>query len=543
MKLLLAAALAASMTVPDLAAAQAPVVAAPAGKLRGEAANGINSFKGIPYALPPVGRRRWTPPVAMPAWKGERAASDYGPACMQARPRVQSIYSQTYPAMSEDCLSLNIWMPADAKNAPVFFWIHGGALSGGSSRESLYDGAALAKKGVIVVSINYRLGVLGYMAHPELSKESAHDISGNYGLLDQIAALQWVRKNIASFGGDPANVTIAGESAGGLSVMYLMASPRAKGLFAKAIAQSAYMISTPQLRNSPHGDIPAEGVGYYLMGKLGAENIAAMRGIDAEALITAAGAAGYAPWGTVDGKILPRQLVDTFDRGEQARVPMIAGFNSGEIRSLRMLMAPMPADAAAYETQIRARYGDLADDFLKLYPSSDLPGSMLAIPRDALYGWTSERLVARQTALGLPAFLYYFDHGYPAADALDLHAFHAAELPYMFGNPGRTPPNWPKIPDTAAEAKLSDAMMDYWVSFARDGVPAAAGSARWSAYGSDRAYITFAGTPKEGTRLLPGMYELMEQLICRRRAKGGVPWNWNYGLLAPPIPEPVASCR
>ncbi|NML08250.1 carboxylesterase family protein [Sphingomonas sp. G-3-2-10] len=543
MKLLLGTALAAALVLPDPAMAQAPVVTAPAGTLRGAAVDGVNSFKGIPYALPPVGRRRWRAPVAMPAWKGERDATRFGAACIQPQARGTGIYNEVLPAMSEDCLSLNIWTPANAARAPVFVWIHGGALATGASSLSMYDGAALAKRGVIVVSINYRLGVLGYLAHPELSKESGQDVSGNYGLLDQVAALEWVKKNIGAFGGDAGNVTVAGESAGALSVMYLLASPRAKGLFAKAIAQSAYMISTPQLRTSPHGDVPAEGVGYWLMGKLGAENIAAMRGIDAEALTAAAVAAGYSPWGTVDGKILPRQLVDTFDRGEQAKVPLLTGFNSGEIRSLRILMPPVPADAATYEKAIRDRYGDLAEDFLKLYPSANLTESMLATPRDALYGWTSERMVRKQAAAGVPSYLYYFDHGYPAADSAGLHGFHASEIPYMFGTLDRTPQYWPKVPDTAAERQLSDAMVDYWTSFAKTGVPAAAGQSAWPAYGETRAYMYFAGAPRAATHLLPGMYELSEKVMCRRRAKGGIAWNWNFGVIAPVLPEAGAACR
>jgi para-nitrobenzyl esterase len=211
--------------------------------------------------------------------------------------------------MSEDCLTLNIWAPADARNAPVFFWIYGGALTAGASREPLYGGARLAARGIVVVSINYRLGVFGWLAHPELSAESPKGVSGNYGLLDQIEALRWVQQNIRVFGGDPSNVTIAGESAGGLSVMYLMAAPHARGLFSKAIAQSAYMISTPELKQRRFGSEPAEEIGARLAAALQMPNLAAMRGMDAQTLADAAPKAGYAPWGTVDGQILPRQLV------------------------------------------------------------------------------------------------------------------------------------------------------------------------------------------------------------------------------------------
>ena len=529
------------MAVPATAQT-APVVSAPAGTVRGEASDGLRVFKGLPYALPPVGWRRWKPPVAAPAWKGERDATKFGPACYQPKSRPGSLYANDPPAMSEDCLSLNVWTPAAASKLPVLVWIHGGALTTGASSEAVYDGTALAKQGLVVVSINYRLGVLGYLAHPELSRESAQGVSGNYGLLDQIAALQWVKANIAAFGGDPANVTIAGESAGALSVMYLMASPPARGLFAKAIAESAYMISTPELRGSRFGDFPAETVGAYLTTKLGAANLAGLRGMTPEALMAGAGKAGYLPFGTIDGRVLPEQLVTVFDRGEQARVPILAGFNSGEIRSLRFLAAPQPATPAAYVALIRERYGDLADAYLKQHPETDLAESMLTVPRDALYGWTSERLVRNQTALGAPSFLYYFDHGYPAADTAGLHAFHASEIPYVFGTADRTPPFWPKVPATPAEQAMSVAMTSYWASFARDGVPAAASQPKWQPYGAERAYMAFADVPKPGTNLLPGMFELNEQVVCRRRAKGGIAWNWNIGIVAPPLPPRDPRC-
>jgi para-nitrobenzyl esterase len=520
-----------------------PVVSAPAGSVRGEAQGGVNVFRGLPYAQPPVGRGRWRPPAEMRPWRGTRDAAAFGPACVQPKPRPGSIYFEALPAMSEDCLTLNIWTPADARNAPVFVWIHGGALTSGAGRQIMYDGAAMARRGVIFVSINYRLGVLGYLAHPGLSAESREGVSGNYGLMDQIAALRWVSRNIAAFGGNPANVTIAGESAGGLSVMYLMAAPQARGLFAKAIMQSAYMVSAPELRSSRYGGPSAEQIGTMLMGLVGAPDLASLRATSAEALVAAAARTPYFPFLTVDGRYVPDQLVTIFDRGQQARVPVLAGFNSGEIRSLRFLAPPPPADAAAYEAAIRERYGDLAGEFLRLYPAGNLAETMLLPPRDALYGWTAERLAAKQTAAGAPGYLYYFDHSYPAADALGLHAFHAAEIPYALGNTQRTPAAWPRAPDTPEERALAGAMLDYWVSFARDGVPSAAGQPAWRPYGGDRAYMAFAGTPRSGTHLLPGMYELNEQVMCRRRAAGGIPWVWNVGIVAPPLPAGAPGCR
>ncbi|WP_135211155.1 carboxylesterase/lipase family protein [Vitreimonas flagellata] len=536
--------IAALCTAAPSLAQTAPVIDTPAGRLRGAAlADGVNAFKGVPYARAPIGNLRWRAPAQMRRWRGERDATQFGAACVQPPSRGGSIYHNTHAAMSEDCLFLNVWAPANAHNAPVLVWIHGGSLMTGAGSEEIYDGARMAARhGVIVVSINYRLGILGYLAHPELSFENG-GVSGNYGLLDQIAALRWINRNIGAFGGDTSNVTIAGESAGALSVMYLMAAPDARGLFSKAIAQSAYMISAPELRGSRFGDIPAEGIGLWLTGQVGGSDIASMRAMEASALVEAAGRSGYFPFLTVDGRVVPRQLVDTFDRGEQAPVPILAGFNEGEIRSLRFLAPPPPADAATYEAEIRTRYGDLAEEFLRLYPSTNLAETMLLTPRDALYGWTAERLVAKQTAQGHPSFLYLFNHGYPAADELGLHAFHAAEIPYVFGSMDRTPPRWPRAPETAEEMALSDAMMSYWASFARDGAPSAEGASQWQAYGAEQHYMSFDEAPTPSVNVMPGMYELNEAVVCRRRAQGGIAWNWNVGILSPPLPPESAQCR
>jgi para-nitrobenzyl esterase len=514
----------------------------PAGQVRGTAEGKLHVFRGIPYAQPPLGLLRWKPPQPLPPWQGIRDATEFGPACVQPVAATANIYSPAAPLpMSEDCLTLNIWAPADARGAPVFLWIHGGSLWTGSGRESLYDGTHLAQRGIIVVTINYRLGALGYLAHPQLSAESPQGISGNYGLLDQIEALKWVQQNIGAFGGDPANVTIAGESAGGLSVLYLMISPAARGLFAKAIAESSYMISMPSLKESRYGMVSGELSGTALATALHTPNIADLRMMDAQKLNNAAALAGFGPWGIVDGRILKEQMVGAFDQGHQAHVPLLAGFNSGEARSLRVLVPPLPASAADYEKAIHDRYADLAGEFLRLYPSSQMQESALAATRDALYGWTAQRVVSRQAALNIPAYLYLFDHGYPAMDQADLHAFHASELPYVFGTVDRTPPLWPKIPATPQEQALADAMTDYWASFARDARPRSAHAQSWAPYGSDGTYLHLAATPELARHLMPGMYSLNEAVVCRRMAEGDQPWNWNAGLAAPKLPA-KAGC-
>jgi len=531
------AALATALLLSGTALAQEPVVNAPSGSVSGTLDGQIRSFKGIPYAVPPVGGMRWRPPAPMQVWTGTRAAKDFGPACVQPQAKAPTnVYAPAQPMpVSEDCLTLNIWAPANARKAPVFFWIHGGALSGGSSREPMYDGRKLAEQGMIVVSINYRLGVLGWLAHPQLSAESPQKVSGNYGLLDQMAALAWVKHNIAAFGGDPARVTIAGESAGGLSVMFLMESPLARGTFSQAIAQSAYMVAMPELKKQAYGTPSAEAVGTMVTAGLQAPDLAALRGMDAQAITDGAAKLGFFPFGVVDGLVLPSQMVDAFDQGKQAPVPILTGFNQGEIRSLMVLAPKAPDSAEAYEKSIREKYGEFADAFLKLYPAGDYKQSILATTRDALYGWTTERLARKQAALGKPAYVYLWDHGYPAMDDKGLHAFHASELPHVFGNLTPLPPLWPAIPDS--DRPLSDAMLGHWASFVKTGNPGTA----WPAFGKARNYLHITDAPRAESDLMPGMYDQYEAVVCRRRA-AGVAWNWNVGLASPKLPAKAKGC-
>lgn len=518
-----------------------PVVRAPAGSVRGVLEDGARKFRAIPYAKPPLGARRWRAPEPLPRWKGIREAQGRGAACIQP-PMAQGPYNRGEIDMSEDCLTLDVTAPENARDAPVMIWIHGGTLIWGSAQSAMYDGREFAKRGIILVSINYRLGVLGYLAHPELGRETPEGISGNYGLQDQIAALQWVRRNIGAFGGDPRNVTIFGESAGALSVEYLLASPRARGLFGRAIAQSGYMFTMPELRDGRHGEQSAEAIGAALAGKLGAKSIADLRAMDARALSVASTMAGFLPYGTIDGHLLKRQLVDTFDRGEQAPVPIIAGLNSGETRSLRQLLPPLPANEEAYAADIRTRYGDLSEAYLRLYPAAHPEQARLDASRDGIYAWAMERMVRAQARIGQPSYLYLFSHSYPSADAAGLAGFHASEVPFLFGNFAATPPNWPRIPDDAGQRQIADAMLDYWTSFARTGRPIAQRAPEWLPFGADNAFMRFEGKPRMAPRFMPGVFDLHERIMCRRRMSGAQPWDWRVGAYAPVLPVAGKGC-
>ncbi|WP_438864397.1 carboxylesterase/lipase family protein [Neptunicella sp.] len=527
----------------ETASQAVPVVDAPIGKIEGVSQGALNVFRGIPYAQPPIGERRWKPPVPVAPWSDVKVAHSYGDACIQPSRKTIGIYSSDISPSSEDCLSLNIWAPKQAQQLPVFVWIHGGALTAGASKEPFYDGSKLAEQGMIVVTINYRLGVLGYLAHPELSAESADKISGNYGLLDQIESLRWLHNNIAAFGGDVSNITIAGESAGALSVVYLMASPVARGLFAKAVVQSAHLSSTPELKQDKYGQFSAEKIGTYIAKKVGAKNLASLRAMDPQQLANSAAAARYLAQPVVDGNVITGQVIDTFASGEQAPVPLLVGFNSGEIHSLKMLVPPVPQSSAEYEKIIRSRYLDLADPFLRLYPSSAMQESIYATARDALFGWASEKIAKSQQAIGQPAYLYLFDHGYPAADKAGLHAFHGSEIPFVFGSFERTTALWPKIPTTKEQQAFSAAMMGYWSEFAKVGTPRAENQPDWPAYGDEKAYMLFGVTPQPMTNLFPGMYELHEASVCRRKNSGQLPWRGNAGLRSPVLTKLVDQCR
>ncbi len=524
-----------------------PEVRISTGVLQGaaEAGGTVVAYKGIPYAKPPVGELRWRAPVPAPAWSGVRDARKFGPACLQPPAQPTSVYYGGTLATSEDCLTLNVWAPAGARKLPVMVWIHGGSLVGGSGSEAMYDGVAMARQGIVFVSINYRLGLLGYFAHPALSAESPQHLSGNYGLLDQIEALRWVRDNIGAFGGDPQQVTIAGESAGALSVIALLSSPAARGLFAKAISQSGYMPSYRALHEASYGLPSAEAAGAALAQAAGvASNAAALRAADLVKLFQAGVATGWLPEPVIDGVVLTRQLAETFARGEQAKVPVLAGFNEGEIRSLLFLMPKAPATQAAYEADVRRRFGAQADAYLAVYPGADPRADVMASIRDGLYGFAAQYVVRQQAAAGQPAYLYFFRHSTPAEHARDLAAFHASELPYVFDRLevlAKIAPNWPRPPATSAETELSQAMLHYWTSFVRDGVPTAPGMPAWPAFTErDHAYLDIGERPVAARDLQPAAFAFADALVAGRRA-AGEPWRFNIGFAAFTVDAPAAG--
>lgn len=515
---------------------QGPIAEFPSGPALGRCEDGLNVWRGLPYALPPSGARRWRPPVAVPDRTDPFDATAFGKACPQPLRRKGSVYECYIEDKDEDCLNLNIWAPEGARDLPVFVWIHGGNLLRGAGSEALTDGAALARRGQIVVTINYRLNVHGYLAHPELSAESPQGLSGNYGLLDQIAALEWVKRNIAAVGGDPENVTIAGESAGALSVYYLLCAPAARGLFARAIAQSGHICSAQHLKEDRHGMGTGEAAGERLVAALGAASVEELRTWDAQELALAADAAGFAAQGVVDGVILPDQPLEMFRSGRTAPVPLLAGWNAREIPTLEFLRPPVPDSPEEYEAMIRARYGDRADRFLAFYPSDDPKRSGEAAAGDALFGWTVLAAAKAQVAHGRPAHVYFFDHGYPEADERDLHAFHACDIPYVFDTMRQSPPAWPKAPDTPEEAELTRIIGDYWTAFTRDGTPAATGAPAWPDHSEGEAILHIADVPQVRRDLFPGLYDFIDADFAQRRTAGNMPWNWLVGT-ATPLPE------
>jgi len=470
-----------------------PEVRVESGLLRGTRQDGVERFLGIPYAAPPTGARRWRAPAAAARWRGTRDAAAYGPDCMQAQ---RSGRPPSANPISEDCLYLNVWSPGTdaAEPRPVMVWIHGGGFNFGSGGVPTYDGGRLTRKGVVVVTINYRLGALGFLAHRDLSRETRQGTSGNYGILDQVAALQWVRRNIRRFGGDPGRVTIFGESAGSVSVSILQASPLARGLFHRAIGESTSQLD-PAAGLMGNLDLRgAEARGAEYLERLGARNPAAMRALPATRLIDPSALF----WPTErDGHVLPEQVYERFAARRQADVPTLIGSNANEGATIRVPWIRPEADEQAA--------------FAALYPQPDLVQSST----DAIQ-WQMRSWAALHAQTGRqPAWLYWFDRSIPGREAQG--AFHGAEIIYVFDNLDLENRAW-----TPEDRRLADLMSSYWTNFARNGDPNGPGLPRWDATGprADRAMQLSASarmidTPRpEAQRFLEAYFSRRGQPIA-----------------------------
>lgn len=447
-----------------------PVVNTVAGPVEGKADKSVEAYLGLPYAAAPVGPMRWRAPQPVPRWTAMRDASHFGAACMQDIAMPWGPYSAEFLAgapISEDCLFLNVWKPAGPrKGLPVLVFIHGGAFAGGSGHVASYDGTGLAKRGIMVITINYRVGVFGFFAHPDLLKEG--DGAGNFGLLDQVAALRWVQANVARFGGDPARVTIAGESAGAASVNDLQVMPAAKGLFARAmsISGASMAIDTPPLADG-------EKNGVALAEKLGASTVAAMRAMSADTLIAATKVVpGSGPprlqWVPhVDGRILPADPARPATP-RASRVPLVTGFNADE------MIDPSVRTPADLERALRDRYGDFAERLLALYPhgtDAEAVASNTLIARDRYMAGLLFWAVARTKGAADPIYLYRHDWPYPPVKTGPAWgAFHSSSLPYIFGTIGLGNRSF-----TPADHALSARWQDVIAAFARTGNPALSG--------------------------------------------------------------------
>jgi para-nitrobenzyl esterase len=438
----------------------------------------VKIFMGVPFAAPPVDALRWKAPQPVSAWEGVRECTVPPASAMQDKPMPFFCWSKEFlipdEPISEDCLYLNVWTPAQTDNdrLPVIVWIHGGGFTGGSGTVPLYDGEAIARKGVVFVTINYRVGIFGFLAHPDLSAEVDNHVSGNYGILDQIAALQWVKQNIASFGGDPERVTIAGQSAGAMSVNMLVVSPLAKDLFRGAIAQSGGMFG----RNFSLGsDLKtAEAMGKQLTDNSGA-SISDLRKLSADSLLKIRGMFGV----TVDNIVI-LNVGTAFEQGKYNDVPLISGWNADDGVSFA---PPMPAEQ--YKAQIKVQYGESATKYLEVFPGNTDEEAMRSqkLVSQLFFGWNNFRWAALQSEKGKnPAYLYYFKRVPPGEP--NFGAFHSAEFAYAL----HTLNKWDR-PFTEADYALEEVMSQYWVNFAATGNPNGEGLPQWKALHPDSPEI------------------------------------------------------
>jgi len=469
--------------------AQTPQVLTESGPISGTREAGLTIYKGIPFAAPPIGDLRWRAPALPAHWSSTRKADAFAPACMQDG---VSMPGETPPAISEDCLYLNIWTPAAHPHAPlpVLVWIYGGGYINGSSSMPLYWGDKLARKGILVVTIAYRLGPLGFLAHPALTQESPHHSSGNYGLMDQIAALEWVQRNIAAFGGDAKNVTIAGQSSGSISVSILMASPRTKGLFQRAIGESGGLFEPLQL--APKyllANAEQDGIKYAI--SLGAPSLEQLRKLPASLLT---GNAGGIVHSVIEPYILPLSPYEAFTSAQQNDVPLLIGSNIDEARAL---VDVSHLTSATFDSDLARSYGALPPALTAAYPhatDAEAKQARLDLERDLRFAWDMWAWARLQASTGKSRVFYYSFRQQPPfpSDSIyaDWGASHYAELWYVFDHLDQQPWRW-----TAADHQVADEMSSYWVNFAKSGDPNGPGLPRWPAFTSAKSNVLSIGDP------------------------------------------------
>jgi para-nitrobenzyl esterase len=467
-------------------AAAADQVKVEGGVLEGTAGavSTVRVFEGVPFAAPPVGALRWQAPQPAAAWTGVRKADQFGARCYQGNIFGDMIFRDK--GVSEDCLYLNVWTPVPApnKHLPVLVYFHGGGFAAGSGDEPRYDGTNFAKKGIVVVTVNYRLGVFGFVAHPELTAESPNKASGNYGMLDQVAALQWVHRNIAAFGGDPKKVTIGGESAGSAAVSALMASPLAAGLFRGVIGESGAMFNTGGvLAAQPLAT--AEKAGVDFAAAMGAKSLAEMRAASAEDVLKAAGpGVRFGP--IIDGYFLPADPASIYAAGKQAHAALLAGWNADEVRG-SVLGAKQKPTAASFHGQLSSRFGDKADSAAKVYGASTDEETLAAagdLANDTFIVYSTWKWIEMQAATGhAPVYRFRFDRPVPLPEGMTIPgvkglAGHSWELEYVFGALDSKKAAW-----APEDRKASEEIAAYFANFIENGNPNGGGLPKWPAFG------------------------------------------------------------
>jgi para-nitrobenzyl esterase len=487
------------------------------GLLQGTSEDGLTVYKGIPFGAPPVGDLRWRAPQPVASWQGVKQANEFAPAPIQG--------GNPPSGKSEDCLYLNIWTPAKSPDdrVPVLVWIYGGGFSFGSTAEPVYNGDRLAKKGVVLVSIAYRVGQLGFLSHPELSAESPNHVSGNYGLLDMIAGLTWIQKNISAFGGDPTKVTIFGESAGGIAVSMLCASPLAKGLFHGAISQSGGSFGPPRVTTFPGENLKllkdAEAGGIDFAQKAGASSIAALRKMDADKLPGGWGMGNA--WPIIDGYVIPDDQYKLYETGKYNDTPILVGYNSDEGLSFTRTKDP-----AEFIASVKLRYGKFADDLLKAYPVGEkaVPKTARDLARDAAFGWHTWSWARLQAKTGKSkVYLYYFDQhpDYPEdSPQAGNGSPHGQEVAYVFQHLDKSNPE-----NSPSDVAISDAMGSYWTNFAKYGHPNGEGVPVWPAFNDAKSEVMyFNQKPEIGPVPSIESLRVLDAYFKWRRSPEGVAW-------------------